>query len=78
MNLTRFKLPEREQILFRSIREFKVGKKLGEGAFSKVYEAMHFFGGKKFAIKIVDFERLGTLDQENVQKEIEAHKKFEH
>ena len=39
-----------------------MGKKIGEGAFSKVFEVSHYFGGRKFAMKIINFNRLGTLD----------------
>lgn len=39
-----------------------MGEKLGEGAFSKVYEGTHYKTNQKYAIKVVDFKRLGTLD----------------
>lgn len=76
--MDKFKLPERGYQRFHSEREFELREKLGEGGFSQVYEAFHRNTGRSFALKIVDFSKLGVLDQENIQREIELHKRFHH
>lgn len=73
-----FRLPLRPQKLFNSIREFSLGVELGDGGFSIVYEARLLRTNQLFAIKVIDFRKLGNLDQENVQKEIEAHIQLGH
>ena len=78
VKITRFTLPERRNPRFKSSKEFEMLKSLGEGGFSVVFEGLHKRTNIKYAVKIIDFDRLGTLDQENIQKEIEAHKNFNH
>ena len=78
VKITRFTLPHRKNPIFKSSKEFEIQKSLGSGGFSVVYEGLHKKTNKKYALKIIDFDRLGTLDQENIQKEIEAHKNFNH
>lgn len=73
-----FQLPPRTQPIFNSVREFQLIVKLGEGAFSKVYKAVHKITESIYAIKIIDFARISTLDQENIEKEIHAHKVMNH
>ena len=73
-----FKLPQRDRILFEGIHEFFLEKKLGEGAFSFVYKAVHRESGNVYAIKAINFDKIGTLDQENIEKEIHAHKVLNH
>lgn len=48
-----FNIPPRSTPLFSSINEFQYIREIGEGAFSKVYEALHTPTGKKYAIKDV-------------------------
>lgn len=74
----RFQLPGRPQPIFNSVKEFELTVKLGEGAFSKVYKGKHKFTESVYAVKVIDFSRLGTMDQENIEKEIIAHKEMNH
>ena len=73
-----FKLPKRKQKLFSSISEFNLLQKIGSGAFSVVHKAIHLSTKAIYAIKIIDFSQISFYDQENVQKEIEAHRLFKH
>ena len=62
MSLTMFKLPEKKVNTFNSLDDFHIGKLIGDGAFSKVYEGIHLETNKKYAVKVIDFKMLGTLD----------------
>ena len=73
-----FKLPKRDQELFNSIEEFELTDRLGKGAFSIVYEAKNKKSGYRYAIKVIDFFRISLADQENIEKEIEAHRLMNH
>lgn len=73
-----FQLPDRNTPIFSTITEFHFEKKLGEGAFSVVYKAIHNESQASYAIKIIDFDKIGILDQENIEKEIHAHKVMNH
>lgn len=73
-----FALPIRKRRLFHVIDEFHIEKKIGDGAFSKVYKAKHKSTEAVYAIKIVDFRTLSFLDQENIEKEIIAHMEMNH
>ena len=73
-----FNLPERVNPIFHSINEFELLFQIGEGAFSVVYDAIHLQTNYSYAIKIVDFSKLSLEDQENIQKEIQAHKLMNH
>ncbi len=74
--LTCFKMPSRPNPMFNSVKEFNVGKLIGNGSFSQVYLGTHIKTKLKYAMKIVDFNKIGTLDQENIQKELESHRYF--
>ena len=73
-----FTLPQRHNKLFTTIYEFNFCKKIGSGAFSKVYEAVHKLSGKKYAIKKIDLNLISYVDHKNIEKEIETHKKMNH
>lgn len=74
----KFSLPQRVNKLFTGIADFDVRRQLGTGALSTVYEGVHRQSGKMFAVKKIDLNKIGVLDQENVEKEIEAHKLMDH
>lgn len=74
----KFTLPKRNRPIYLSIEEFEFEKKIGEGTFSKVYKSIHRATKKIYAIKVVDFGEISVLDQENIEKEIRAHKEFNH
>lgn len=74
----RFVLPQRIKRLFNGIGDFDLKRQMGSGALSTVHEAVHKQTGKQFAIKKIDLDTIGNMDQENVEKEIEAHKIMDH
>lgn len=59
-------------------RLYKLGDKLGQGAFSIVKEGTHRQSGKKFAIKIVNKYRLNEEDAKALQIEIALLKEIHH
>ena len=73
-----FKLPKRDKILFNSISDFSFLSEIGIGGFSTVHEAKHKTNNNTYAIKIIDFNKISPADQENVHKEIVAHKTMGH
>lgn len=73
-----FTLPKRDRKLFEGINDFVLLKEIGYGGFSVVYQARHKGNGNDYAIKIVDFAKISIADQQNVQKEIIAHKAMCH
>lgn len=69
----KLQLPHRPQKLFTGRLEFNFLNKMGSGAFSTVYEAVHKPTGYRYAIKVVDLEKIDQLDQENIEKELLVH-----
>lgn len=57
---------------------YKIGKKLGEGAFSVVKEGEHRTTHKSFAIKIVTKAKLSKEDEVALKDEIDVLKDFDH
>lgn len=57
---------------------YKVGDKLGQGAFSVVKEATHKQSGKSFAIKIVNKYKLKPAEVDALQIEIQLLKELDH
>lgn len=67
----------RSKIPFNSLSEFYFIKKLGKGAFSRVYLVRHK-NGKKYALKHIQYNSLHKTDKNNVQNEIKIHKRITH
>ena len=62
-----------------SINNYKMEQKIGEGRFSKVYQAIHKLTSEKVAIKII-FKNINTSHDllKNVKSEIEILKRVKH
>lgn len=73
-----YPLPLREKPIFHSIREFDLMSLIGSGAFSQVFSAVHRESKYNYAIKMVDYSKISEIDQENIQKEVQAHKLMNH
>lgn len=71
-------LPTRTRKLFKNVAEFSLKKPIGSGAFSTVYKVLHKQSQKTYALKIVDLQKLGPLDKQNVEKEVKIHSQMEH
>lgn len=67
----------KSKIMFNSLSEFYFVKKLGKGAFSRVYLVRHQ-NGQKYALKHIQYKSLHKTDKNNVQNEIKIHKKINH
>ena len=72
------KLPPRKNKTFKSIKEFILGRKLGDGAYAIVRKAIHIETESTYAIKIIALSTLGENDYENVEKELEIHSNIVH
>jgi len=73
-----FKAPSRKTPLFKSIEEFTRGRELGSGAFATVFEVIHKLSGVRYAMKQINLSALSSMDQENVEKELEIHVRIDH
>jgi serine/threonine protein kinase len=73
-----FNAPDRKTPLFRSSSEFTRGRELGSGAFATVFEVVHKSSGVRYAMKQINLAALSSLDQENVEKELEIHVRLKH
>uniref|UniRef100_A0AAV1VL14 Protein kinase domain-containing protein n=1 Tax=Peronospora matthiolae TaxID=2874970 RepID=A0AAV1VL14_9STRA len=69
-------LSPKDTITKPSINEFKQGKTLGEGNFSRIVEVQHKVTGETFALKIIDKQRIKRLRvrHPNVFNEINMEK----
>jgi serine/threonine protein kinase len=63
--------------LYNSLSEFSFIKKIGKGAFSRVYLVRHT-NGKYFALKHIEYGSLHKTDKNNIQNEIKIHKRISH
>ena len=63
--------------IFTTIKDFERQKQIGVGAFSKVFLAIYKPTGKKYALKQINLKKLKNTHEENIQKEIEIHKKLD-
>lgn len=70
--------PRRREPKF--ISKYLMGEKLGEGAYSKVKEVLDTDTLERRAVKIMKVKRLRRIPrgEENVQKEIQVHRKLKH
>jgi len=59
-------------------KDFKVSEMLGKGAFGKVSRITRKSDGKEFAVKEIVKKNLETDDEENLHKEIDIMRKFQH
>lgn len=57
---------------------YKVGKKIGQGSFGKVYEATHKSTGVKWAIKSINKEKAGSSALKLVEREVSILKRVSH
>ena len=72
------KLPIRIKPYFNSMEQFTIIRKVGQGAFSTVYECLEKTTNRIFAVKKTDMSKLSVLDRENCQLEIRIHKSLNH
>lgn len=72
------KLPIRIKPYFNSMEQFTIIRKVGQGAFSIVYECLEKATNRIFAVKKTDMSKLSILDRENCQLEIQIHKSLNH
>lgn len=62
-----------------SLREtYKMGKKLGEGAFSTVRVVQHRQTGESRAAKVINMKRISIEEKESIQREVAILKSLDH
>ena len=76
--LENFTLPRKKRRYFKSIYDFTIGERIGEGSFSEVFLATNKITNLKYAIKKIDLNKIKAVEQENIQKEIEIHSILHH
>nr|KAG5706822.1 hypothetical protein BaRGS_004157 [Batillaria attramentaria] len=57
---------------------YRVGSKIGQGSFGKVYEATHKSTGVKWAIKSINKEKAGSSALKLVEREVSILKRVSH
>ena len=63
----------------KTVGDYELGKKLGEGGYSVVREATNTKNGKKYAIKIVDRRQFnGPEYEKKFEREISIMNKLDH
>lgn len=72
------KFDERKNPIFQSIQEFEIIKELGNGAFARVFQAIHKKTKIMYAIKRIFLSKLFDSDRENIENEVEIHSKISH
>lgn len=72
------KLPARIRPIYNSMDQFSIIRKVGEGAYSVVYECIEKTSNRIFAVKKTDLSKLSALDRENCENEIKIHKDLNH
>lgn len=77
MKFTDLRLPPRRG-LFSGLNDFFIESQVGDGGFSVVFLARLRADNQMFAIKKIDLSVLFDFNQDNIEKEIEAHSKFDH
>lgn len=70
-------LPPRNNPQFNSKDEFIFGQLMGDGAFAKVYKAIHIRTTTKYAVKVIKLSHLTLGDIENVEKELSIHQNLD-
>ena len=62
------------------IGEFKIGTKIGEGSFAKVYEGVHLPSQINYAIKVIPYDKLGSDSklQQSIISEVSIMRNFQH
>ena len=68
----------RREISRKSIEKYQIGKKLGEGAFSVVYQAINLTTNEKVAIKVIKKYQLDEKQRNSVLKEVNIMKQLNH
>lgn len=63
---------------FSGMGEFESGKKLGSGGFSECFEGRHLRSGETFCLKKMDLRGLDTRNFENLENEVEIHRRLKH
>jgi NIMA (never in mitosis gene a)-related kinase len=61
-----------------SIRDFQVGKKLGQGAYSTVYRARRVVDGQDYAFKQVSLGSLSEKEKANALNEVRILASIQH
>ena len=68
----------RQNVSRKSIERYQMGKKLGEGAFSIVYQAWDTQSREKVAIKVIRKYQLDAKQKNSVMKEVNIMKQLNH
>ncbi|GMM28885.1 serine/threonine protein kinase [Martiniozyma asiatica (nom. inval.)] len=69
---------KRRELSRKSIERYNIGQRLGEGAFSIVYEAVDKISGEKVAIKVIKKYELDEKQRRNVLKEVNLMSQLNH
>lgn len=72
------KLPYRIRPIYNSMEDFSVLRKIGEGAFSVVFECMEKNSNRLLAVKKVDLSNLSKSEESGWETEIHIHKNLNH
>lgn len=53
-----------------SIKDFEIGKRLGEGAYASVFSVLRLSDGKEYAMKVIKMNGLSNRERENAVNEV--------
>ena len=62
----------------RSLSDFRLLKKVGEGALSEVYQAQHILSGTTVAVKLYAKVSLTHFTRRQIKREVELHSSIQH
>ena len=62
------------------VGKYRIGSKIGEGSFAKVYDAYHLETNANYAIKVITFDKLGSDAklQQNIISEVSIMSNYKH
>ena len=62
----------------RSLSDFRLLKRVGEGALSEVYHAQHIFSGTTVAVKLYAKVTLTLFTRRQIEREVELQSSLSH
>ena len=71
-------VPVRRNPTFQTVKEFRLLREIGSGAFSVVFEVIHVPSNSTFALKMINFHEIGLSNWLNVAHELEIHQDLDH